>query len=448
MNTFDILLGFTNEKLWLTVFIFILFIHACPKRTLFVLRCAGGIVGLIVFGLLPDLWNSLPNMPFSVPSLDQRMLIWPIILALYMGVLFRSSWNMKIFSAIAGLCAQETLFGFWALVSIWIPGIDTNLGELLVTSIGSVLMTVFLYFFLSVKITPRKLQMLRQRSLFPLVALYVLAALLVSSSLHTVLFFMLGSEQLQSAAVSPFFSVEKTRLTTVIANISGNIIVLLTLNHILRFSETDLEREMLEQIREQDRKQYDRFRSNVDYINTKSYDLKHYLDLIRNHESIPSEELEQVSDSLRHLDAETDSGNETLDLILTDRRLTCENQQIELIFQTDGTRLEQLDVIDTYTVFCNILDNAIGYVRHLPPEERSIRLGIRSIHNMVFIHQENPFVGHLEMKDGLPVTTQEDETLHGFGLKSVQSTVAKRKGELIIRAENGRFELDICFSGE
>ena len=81
----------------------------------------------------------------------------------------------------------------------------------------------------------------------------------------------------------------------------------------------------------------------------------------------------------------------------------------------------------------------------MPPEERRIRLGIRTIHGMVFIHQENPLKGSLEMKDGLPVTTQPDPALHGLGLKSVQNTVKKRGGELAVWADAGRFELEICF---
>ena len=212
-----------------------------------------------------------------------------------------------------------------------------------------------------------------------------------------------------------------------------------------RYSLQEEQTEMLEQIREQDRKQYDRFRSNVDYINTKSHDLKHYLSLLQNNKKLPEEELHQVTESILHLDSETDSGNETLDLILTDRRLDCERQGIELIFQTDGTKLTQLDIIDTYTVFCNILDNAVEYVKSLPKADRQIRLGIRTIHGMVFIHQENPLSTTLEMKDGLPHTTQSDTTLHGFGLKSVQNTIKKCGGELSIQTQNKRFELDIYF---
>lgn len=448
MRTFDILLKFLNEKLWLAVFIFCLYVRACEKKKGFLPRCLGGLAGLAVLGLLPYfLPGTFPGLQVLMFLAGRNIYVWSVIIALYMGVIFRCSWNMKILSAIAGLCVQETLFGCWALVSILLPTVNTDLGELLFVSAGGVLAAAALYRFLALKITPRKLQMLQQRSLLPLIALYLLAALMASRSLDSVFFFMLGFEQLKAALPSLISLLERVRLSVVAANIAGNVIVLLALANMLRYSEADLERELLEQIREQDRKQFTHFRSNVDYINTKSHDLKHYLDLIRTSQTIPPRELEEVSASILQLDSETDSGNETLDMILTDRRLVCAGKGIDLIFQTDGTRLEQLDTVDTFGIFCNILDNAIGYVEQLPPEERSIRLGIRTVHSMVFIHQENPFAGELVMKDGLPVTTQSDETRHGFGLKSVQATVKRCGGSLSIRAEHGRFELDICFFG-
>lgn len=451
MSTFDIILEFINEKIWLAVFIFILFFRSCPRKKYFGVKIAGGLLGVLVFGLLPKFLAI--QFPTSVALnflLEPRLRSWPIILALYMGIMFRCNWNMKLLSAIAGLCAQETMFGLWALISVTIPAVDTNIGELLLGTVVGVCVAVGLYYFLAVKITPRNLQLLQQRSLVPLLALYILAALLVSYSTTVVLFLVLFFDVLRGALAETGLGswLEEARMASVFSNIAGNVVILLALRNMLRYSESDLERQVLEQIREQDRKQFTHFRNNVDYINAKSHDLKHYLDLIQSNKTIPQKELEEVSESILRLDSETDSGNETLDMILTDRRLVCAREGIELIFQTDGTKLEQLDMIDTFGVFCNILDNAIGYVKGLPPEDRSIRLGIRTIRGMVFIHQENPLNGTLDMKDGLPVTTQTDPTRHGFGLKSVQNTVKKRGGEFAIWAENGRFELDICFPQE
>lgn len=448
MSPAEIILEFINEKIWLAVFIGLLFICSCARKPHFPLKAAGGIASLIILGLLPRiLYEIMPENPLLSFWMMNELLLWPILMALYMGFVFRCNWNMMLLAALAGLCTQETMFGLWAFFQILIPAAGTLWGELLVCAGIAMCFAVMLHYFLGVKITPRSLQVLQQRSLLPLLALYALSTFLVSSSSYVALTFVLFFARIQDAFLQAGLplSVARLRISGIFVNVTGNLMVLLALRNMLRYSETDLERELLEQIREQDRKQYVRFRDSVDYINTKSHDLKHYLSLLQRSEKLPEQELHQVSESIQRLDSEIDSGNETLDLILTDRRLICEGKGINLIFQTDGTRLEHLDVIDTYTIFCNVLDNAMEYVNQLPEGERQIHLGIRTIHGMVFIHQENQLNAALEIKDGLPRSTQPDPLLHGFGLKSVQNTVKKQGGELAIRAEDGRFELDICF---
>ena len=433
------------------VFVFILFLRSCPRKPFFWVKLPGGmLVILAISGIQRVMEQMVPQSVFTVILTRWDLFLSLVIIALYMKLMFRCNWNMMLFGSLAGLCTQEIMFGIWAVITIFIPAIKTFWGELLICcGIGVMLLTA-LHYFLAAKITPRSLQMLQERSLVPLLLLYLFSLLLISYSTNVVIFLNVFFDPIRSAlsqisVPGGRLSVERVRMSSIYSSLAGNATVLFALRNMLRYSESDLEREMMKQIREQDRKQYTRFRNNVDYINTKSHDLRHYLELLQRNEKIPQEELMQVSESLLHLDAETDSGNETLDLILTDRRLVCESLGIDLIFQTDGTKLEQLDVIDTYAVFCNVLDNAIGYVKELEPSQRSVRLGIRTIHSMVFIHQENPLIGKLTIKEGLPVTTQKNQNLHGFGLKSVQNTVEKRGGELVIRAENGRFELDICF---
>ncbi|MDD6160100.1 MAG: GHKL domain-containing protein [Oscillospiraceae bacterium] len=445
------------EDVWFAIFVFMQLFLASSKKAGFTARVIGVLpIYLFVSGVQEILRFLCVERGLSGIFADafHFLLTWEwlvvlVCLMIYMRFCFSCSWNMLLFSLLSGFCAQEIMFGVWALVTVWVPSIDTYPMKILAFCVEGACLTVALYFYLATKMTPRNIRMIEKRSLLVLLQLYALSAVFVHCSATTVIFlnvFFNPIKNLQNGAdLISRLRIDTARMSSIYANLAGNVLILFALRNMLRFSETELEREMLAQIREQDRKQYAHFRDNVDYINTKSHDLRHYFDLLQQNRTIAREELERVSESLQQLDSETDSGNETLDLILTDRRLACNARGIELIFQTDGTRLEQLDVIDTYAVFCNILDNAIGYVKDLPPQERCIRLGIRTFHSMVFIHQENPLVGELKMKDGLPTTTQNDETIHGFGLKSVQNTVKKRGGELMIRAENNRFELDICF---
>lgn len=445
----SLLLELLQERIWLFSLVVLLFAYSCPKKRFFAAKLAGGAVGLALWFWLEHLLQQKQLLTGLLWVLSNGELILLLVfMALYARVLFECNWNMTLFGALAGFCAQEVIFGVWALLIALVPAANNPLIEFLVCSAVGTAMAVVQHYTLAVKITQRSMQMLQTRSLVPMLLLYLFSLLLVYFSTNVVIFLNVFFEPIraalgEAAGLRYHMNVEYVRLASIFASLAGNALVLFALGNMLRYGESDLERELLEQIREQDRKQYTHFRDNVDYINTKCHDLKHYLDLIRQNQRVPGEELQQVSDSLAAMDSETNSGNETVDLILTDRRRMCAKLGIQLLFQTDRTPLEQLDVIDTYTIFCNVLDNAIEHVRELPPPERIIRLGIRSIRSMVFIHQENTLAKEPDMENGLPVTTKKDPTLHGFGLKSVQNTVHRRGGELVVRTQGNRFELDI-----
>ena len=58
---------------------------------------------------------------------------------------------------------------------------------------------------------------------------------------------------------------------------------------------------------------------------------------------------------------------------------------------------------------------------------------------------ENPYVGTVEMKDGLPVTVKEDKANHGFGTRSIAATAAEYGGVMRIDPTGGMYVLRIIF---
>jgi signal transduction histidine kinase len=448
MSGVGIFFEFLEEKVFLAAFIFLIFLRAGEKRKHFILRCLLLAVGIVILGLTPRLlYENGIAVPILSYWLEAELFVWPMMLGLGMLLLFRGGWNLVVFSALSGLCTMEASFAIDAIISILFPSLNGTPWENVVAPVVEIGTGVFLYYFLARRLTPQNLQMLEKRSLSLLVTLYVFSVAIVFVNSYLVLTFLIfyGPIKESFAQSNLPLDADLLRLYGVLAGFAGNILVLLALRTALSFTESQMEGEMLKRIREEDRKQYERFRNNVDYINTKSHDLHHYLELITKNQQIPSEELQRVSESLQHLDSETDSSNDTLDLILTDRKQLCATKEIDFNFQTDGTPLTALGVMDIYTIFCNLLDNAIEHVEKLPKEDRRIRLGIKSFNQMIFIHLENPMQGNIEMADGLPLTTQQNHLLHGYGLKSVKESVTKCGGELIVKAENNIFEVDLYF---
>lgn len=67
---------------------------------------------------------------------------------------------------------------------------------------------------------------------------------------------------------------------------------------------------------------------------------------------------------------------------------------------------------------------------------------------MVPLHLESRCSQPPEFQDGLPASSQEDKSTHGFGIKSIRYLVEKYCGELSIQTRDGKFCLDILFPAQ
>jgi len=95
-------------------------------------------------------------------------------------------------------------------------------------------------------------------------------------------------------------------------------------------------------------------------------------------------------------------------------------------------------------LFGNMLDNAIEAVEKLQDrEKRLIRLYVDGERGFLRIRIENYCEERLRFRDGMPVTTKRDVRYHGFGMKSMQRTVAKYGGSMMASQKDNWFILSI-----
>ena len=143
-------------------------------------------------------------------------------------------------------------------------------------------------------------------------------------------------------------------------------------------------------------------------------------------------------------DSSVKTGNEILDVLLTEKSLICEQEGITWTCVADGRQLSFLDPIDLYTLFGHALDNAIENVRKLPQvEQRVISLTVFEKPGLSIIQLENYYKGQLQFRDGLPVTSKADREEHGFGMRSIRNLAEKYGGTISIDTENSIFLLSI-----
>lgn len=205
-----------------------------------------------------------------------------------------------------------------------------------------------------------------------------------------------------------------------------------------------LERQTLSYLRVQEKEQYEISKEAMDAINLKYHDLKHQLKKIKADQMVSPEFVKELEKNIAVYDARVLSGNESLDVILSEKSLRCERRNIQFACIADGEKIAFMAPHDLYSLFGNALDNAIEAVEQVPEKnKRFINVSIRSVDQIVTIHLENSFLGKVHFINGLPKTTKKDSRYHGYGVKSMQRTVDKYHGNLRASAEGDIFNLDI-----
>lgn len=208
------------------------------------------------------------------------------------------------------------------------------------------------------------------------------------------------------------------------------------------------EKEMMESMLRNLSEQQRLSQEAVNIINIKCHDLKYRISQISKIEDSEDQKeyIQGIKDAIAIYDNIFQTGNEALDLVLTEKSLLCNEYGIKLSCMADGRSIALLSSTDVYALFGNLLDNAIESVRKEEDEEkRIISLSVNERNGGCFIHVENYCNEEVRFEDGLPVTTKPDKDYHGFGVRSIRYIAEKYHGSLLMRAEHQRFLTDLFF---
>lgn len=221
-------------------------------------------------------------------------------------------------------------------------------------------------------------------------------------------------------------------------------LILCAQTFLFQIAQAQSESRITQELWRQDRRQYDQIKESIEIVNIKCHDLRHQLRAARESGQVDPGFLREVEKSISIYDSSVKSGNETLDVILTDRRLHCEAAGIQLTCMTDGKQLDFMERSDIISLFSNLLENAMEYETTVPEEEkRFISLTVRSVEQFLNIHIENYFEGELVLRDGLLPSQKRDKTGHGYGIKSIRQIVEKYGGTMKLQVEDGMFQVNI-----
>lgn len=200
--------------------------------------------------------------------------------------------------------------------------------------------------------------------------------------------------------------------------------------------------EIMKHILYQQKQQMQVSKETIEMINIKCHDIKNQLSLLEN--KVPQNEIEELKKVADIYNTAVKTGNEALDVLLMEKMMLCNNKNIHIDCAVKAEQLSFMKQEDIYSLFGNVLDNAIEAVDKLSdPEKRLVSIRIKNDKGMIVIHEENYYEGEMVFKDGLPETTKEDRFYHGFGMKSIRMITEKYNGYYSVKTENNKFFINI-----
>lgn len=132
-------------------------------------------------------------------------------------------------------------------------------------------------------------------------------------------------------------------------------------------------------------------------------------------------------------------GSDIINYVLSDYAAKCQAQNIAF---SHSIKLETLPVNELMfaAIVSNAMDNALNAQLALPPEERKIRLLLKTLDGKLLLSVENPIAAAPVFSDGLPVTDKKD---HGYGTRSIRYMTERLGGNCQFTTQNGQFILRV-----
>lgn len=224
-------------------------------------------------------------------------------------------------------------------------------------------------------------------------------------------------------------------------------IILFLLNYVLQSKNLKNDLYISSILLKESEEKYNQMKTNVDLINIKCHDMKQQIIAIGQNKAINQEALNDMTDAIQIYDSNMRTGNDAVDIILVNKKLQCNQQDVNLKVFAECSGLGFISDSDIYSLFGNIIDNAIEAVSKIEDKEkRLVNLFVRNTNGFISIRVENYYTGPILFRqDGKPKTTKSNDGFHGYGISSVEMIVNKYHGNYVINTENNVFTISIFF---
>lgn len=413
-----------------------LIIKNMPKRNNYWIRfgcCIAGIIGLTFLMIYIRDEVFLHQLNMNIKWLSFVWVFQYLLMILFNFICYECDFWVALFAASVGYSLQHGSQRLYVLIGyIFFEGFinDLYLWVILLTSI-SALYYLGWYFFVFRKIDYESFNILSDNLIQLMIsAIYLVLVSYLEDRLRYG--YRADPSSMQSYYISYYTFVVIISVIFTMLEIS-----------LIRVRHSSYEKIKLEELLNEEKRRYDEEKANIEMLNIKYHDLKHFMDdlSIDKPESVKKE----LSNFVTQYSTMVKTGNEAIDAILTKKAFYCSQNKIDLSSMVDGARLSFIKDYELYSLFDNAVSNAIEAVKNCPPEKRVISITSEEKNAVICLTFKNYYTGELRFHNGLPLTSKNTD-YHGYGFKSIRSLVNKCDGKMKISTDKDIFILEIFFS--
>lgn len=409
------------------------------KKQKFALRLAASVVCLLA-------------ITFAIPILQNNSiytsLIFTVMFAfslISLKVCYEEDWGNILFAGILAYCVQHTSYVFGNYITNMcgiqkfnlygqIPFVDQDIRGLLInfgTYFGLLIVVLMLVLYALTKNVKIKIERL---------PLAIVAGAMLFVNVYC------------NAVVVYEFSAGFSRVILTILFVYDIICTLFILYCLyISMKNTELKEEInaVQELWEKDRKTYLVKKEYLETINYMCHDLRHEIRQIRKNGFV-EEKMLRIESAIDKYDNVYHTGNPVLDIVMTEAAQYCEDNDIQFYCFTDTVEFGKLSEDILYSLFDNIVHNAIEATSKIQDKsKRYIKVLVSSRQGMATINVENSYNNEsLTYVDGLPLSTNKESGKHGLGLKSIRQIVNTHNGGMNISSADGIFNLSILINIE
>ena len=370
--------------------------------------------------------TSLHELQFSLLTLYVAFFV---LLGMMIYACVEIDKKSALYCAVWSLLASQAAYECWHLVEVFFEWRGTPLDlRSLPVMLAQLAAGAFFYFVICTTLS-RKMSYK---------GMYNIGPRQLTSAFFIGILFMFQAALLSSGQV---VALDRSLVMTMFVGQFYFLTLLYFQTEVFKLSAMQKEMDTLNLLYERQREQYQVARQNVQIINKRCHELKLQIAALRQMSSAPADpelkaHIDEAEKAAQLYDASRNTGNEVLDVVLTEKSLLCESRRIQLNAVTDGSCLSFFEAGDLYALFANMLDHAIESAVKVPePERRCIDLLVCTRQSFVVVNVISP---------DRPAESADTRAAH-YAVKVTNRIVQKYKGTLTTESQNGFFAVKIIF---